>query len=209
MPPAELAQRQATGCIQRRIFDWRAVDLPPPHHVLFFSLMIKPIRKDPFLDFGYDPEVSCQTKQAGIIQEAYNYVPLDLEDPLGSVQGNIEYLASWMERFLKEYLSQGVAPHAFYPLGIIAGMCFTNPRGDSTVVVSGKPSKGFADKKPSKRWGECCIMIHGFTSEVVYDRHDPGSFIANHCRYFPRFFNADNPEHASLMEKRLELLIAQ
>jgi len=169
---------------------------------------MKQLEKDPFFDFGYNPVVSREATQAGAIQVEYNCVPLDLDSPLENILENIQRLASWIERFLEEHLSPGITPVAFYPLGLIAGVCRTNPRGNSVVHLIGEPSKGFGARKDSKRWGESNIAIHGLISELVYDRNSPGSFIANQCLYFPRFSNAKNPQHAKLMERQLDLRLA-
>ena len=169
---------------------------------------MKQFKKDPFFDFGYNPRVSCDVNQAGALHTEYNCVPLDLDSPLENIHENIQCLASWIERFLKENLSQGFTPVAFYPFGLIAGVCRTNPRGNSIVQLIEEPSKGFSARKQSTRWGTSHIAIHGLISEVVYDCYSPGSFIANQCLYFPRFSNAKNPEHAKSMERQLDLRLA-
>jgi hypothetical protein len=165
---------------------------------------MKRSKRDKFLNSISNPKVFRQAKHAGTPQTEYNCIPLNLESPVENVEGNVQCLSSWITNFLEENLPLGVSPLIFYPLGIIAGMCFTDPRGDKTVVVSGKPSKGFSVQTPSERWGECCIMIHGLQSIVVFDRHHPGSFFANQCRYFPAFANAPNPDDARLMAQQLD-----
>ena len=103
---------------------------------------MKQSKKDLFFDYGYNPRVSCEAKQAGALQSEYNCVPLNLDSPLENIQENIQCLTSWIERFLDENLRQGFTPFAFFPLGLIAGKFRTNPRGDSVVVISREHPKG-------------------------------------------------------------------
>jgi hypothetical protein len=163
---------------------------------------MKNLHKDLFLEYACESKVSPLSLENETSE--YNCVPLKLETPLENIHKNLECLTSWMERFFEENLPKGISPLIFYPLGIIAGTCFANPRGNSTVVVSKETSKGFSQRHHTKRWGECCIMIHGLNAEVVYDRHSPGSFAVNQCKYFPRFSNASNTDHACLMQQKLE-----